>query len=236
MVKKELLQRSPVRAFEKAIDGGLSSGEIGLICSPPGMGKTSVLVQIALDKLLQDKKIIHISFTQHADYILSWYEDIFDEFIRKKNVENERELQAELVRNRILLNFNQEGVNSDVIRKSLKAMIVDGGYKADAIIVDGFDFSISKRERIATLKEFARDLGLCVWYSCSVLNDYNKNRLPNVIQSFEDCVDVVMVLEPKSSHVGLYVAKNRDKFVNSTELLRLDTKTLLLLEESSARG
>ena len=87
MVKKELLQRSPVRAFEKAIDGGLGPGEIGIICAPPGLGKTSVLVQIALDKLLQDKKIIHISFTQHADYILSWYEDIFDEFIRKKNVD-----------------------------------------------------------------------------------------------------------------------------------------------------
>ena len=235
MVKKELLQRSPVRAFEKAIDGGLGPGEIGIICAPPGLGKTSVLVQIALDKLLQDKKIIHISFTQHADYILSWYEDIFDEFIRKKNVENERELQAELVRNRILLNFHQEGVTSDVIRKSLKAMIVDGGYKADAIIVDGFDFSISKRERIATLKEFARELGLCVWYSCSAL-DYNKKRIPAVIESFEDCVDVIMVLEPKSSHVGLYVTKNRDRPVASAELLRLDTKTLLLLEENTVRG
>jgi KaiC/GvpD/RAD55 family RecA-like ATPase len=230
VIKDELIQRSPVRAFEKAISGGLSAGELGIICSPPGMGKTSVLVQIALDKLLQGKKIIHISFTKHTDYVLVWYENIFNEFIKKKNVGNERELKEELDRNRILLKFNQEGVTSDVIRSSLKAMIVDGGFKADAIIIDGFDFSIASQERISTFKEFIRELGISVWYSCSVQNDYDKNRVPNVIKEFENCVDVVIVLEPKPDHVGFYVTKNRTKYVNVTEPLRLDPKTLLMLE------
>ncbi|MDR2467906.1 MAG: hypothetical protein LBD22_02980 [Spirochaetaceae bacterium] len=230
MVKDELIQRSPVRAFEKSIKGGLKAGELGLVCSPPGLGKTSVLVQIALDKLLQGKKIIHISFTKHSDYVLVWYEDIFNEFIKKKSVGNERELKEDLDRNRILLKFNQEGVTSDVIRNSLKAMIVEGGFKADAIIIDGFDFSIANRDRFATLKEFAQELGLCVWYSCSVQNDYDKNRVPNAVKAFEDCIDVVIVLEPKGDHVGFYVTKNHGTYENSTEHLRLDPKTLLMLE------
>jgi KaiC/GvpD/RAD55 family RecA-like ATPase len=78
MVKQELIQRSPVRIFEKSIHGGLGPGEVGIISSQSGIGKTSVLVQIALDKLLQTKKVIHVSFTQHTDYVLAWYEDIFD--------------------------------------------------------------------------------------------------------------------------------------------------------------
>ncbi len=52
MVKEDLIQRSPVRVFEKSLRGGLQSGEIGVIASQSGIGKTSVLVQIALDKLL----------------------------------------------------------------------------------------------------------------------------------------------------------------------------------------
>ena len=72
MITDEIVQRSPVRVFEKSIQGGLQSGEIGIIASPSGIGKTSVLVQLALDKLLQGKKVIHVSFTQHTDYVISW--------------------------------------------------------------------------------------------------------------------------------------------------------------------
>ena len=57
MVLNELIQRSPIRVFEQTIHGGLKLGEIGIIASPNGVGKTSVLVQLALDKLLQGKKL-----------------------------------------------------------------------------------------------------------------------------------------------------------------------------------
>jgi archaellum biogenesis ATPase FlaH len=56
MVKQELIQRSPVRIFEKSIHGGLKSGGLGVIASRKGVGKTAVLVQIALDKLMQGKR------------------------------------------------------------------------------------------------------------------------------------------------------------------------------------
>ena len=126
MVKEELIQRSPVRVFMNSINGGLRPGELGLIAAPSGVGKTSVLVQIALDKLLQGQKLIHISFTQHTDYILAWYENIFDEFIRKKNLENEEDVKNEIVKNRVLMKFNQEGIAAAQILKSIRALIRDG--------------------------------------------------------------------------------------------------------------
>jgi len=231
MIKDDLIALSPVRAFDRIIDGGLRAGEIGLIAAPRGIGKTSVLVQIAIDKLLQGKKVIHISFTQEADYVMLWYQNIFNEFIKQKNVGNRDELKDELRRNRILVNFNQEGVTTDVIRASLKSMIVDGGYKVEAVIIDGFDFSLAGHERISTLKDFARELGFCVWYSCSVQPaDYDKRLIPNVILPVEDCIDVVFVLEPENSCVDLDVVKNRGKYNRSGEPLRLDPKTLLLLK------
>jgi predicted ATP-dependent serine protease len=56
MINEELIQRSPIRILEKSIHGGLKAGEIGAVASQRGVGKTSVLVQVALDKLLQGKK------------------------------------------------------------------------------------------------------------------------------------------------------------------------------------
>ena len=70
MLKEELIKKSPVRILEKGIEGGLKAGNLGVIASRKGIGKTSVLVQLALDKLMQGKKIIHVSFTTHTSYVI----------------------------------------------------------------------------------------------------------------------------------------------------------------------
>ena len=233
MIKDELIQRSPIRIFEQSINGGLKAGEIGIIASVSGVGKTSVLVQLALDKLLQEKKVIHVSFTQHTQYVLVWYEDIFDEFTSRKNLENTDEIKNEIVKNRVLMNFNQDGMSNDQVIKSLRAMIVGGGFAAESVMIDGFDFSRTDRECIANFKTFATELGLSVWYSCTVKDEgqqYDKQNIPLVLGDFAGLIDVVIVLEPKTDHVALSVSKDREGHNTKAKIMRLDPKTLLLLE------
>jgi len=233
MVLNELIQRSPIRIFENSIHGGLKAGEIGVIASQSGVGKTSVLVQIALDKLFQGKKVIHVSFTQHTHYVLAWYEDIFNEFINKKNLENTGEVKNDLVKNRVLMNFNQDGVSGDQIVKSLRAMIVEGGFAAEAIIIDGLDFSRIDQARIANVKAFAREQNLAIWYSCTVKDggpQCDKGNIPPLLKDFADLIDVIIVLNPKTDHIELSVSKDRDSGDTKALSMRLDPKSLLILE------
>jgi ABC-type ATPase involved in cell division len=234
VIKEELIQRSPVRIFEKSIHGGLRPGEMGIIASPSGIGKTAVLVQIALDKLLQGKKVIHVSFTQHIDYILAWYEDIFDEFIKRKNLDHAQDVKNDLVKDRILLNFSQDGVTGSQILRSLRAIIVDGGVNAGTIIIDGFDFSRISREQMEEVKAQIKELGISIWYSCTLKGKepyYDKNGIPLLVKDFLDLIDVIIVLEPRADHIELAASKDRDT-VNLEHLaLKLDPKTLLILEE-----
>ena len=232
MILNELLQRSPIRIFEQSIHGGLRAGEIGVIASPNGVGKTSVLVQLAMDKLLQGKKVIHVSFTQHNQYVPVWYEDIFAEFTSKKNLENAAEVKNDLVKNRVLMNFNQDGVTQDQILKSLRAMIVDGGFKADSIIIDGLDFARADQSRLENVKKFAAELGLSVWYSCSVKDgaQNSKENIPVMLNNFINNIDVLIALHPKSDHVELSISKDRDSNISKTTAMKLDPKTLLILE------
>ena len=215
MVLNELMEHSPIRTFMNSINGGLIPGELGLVASPSGIGKTSVLVQIALDKLLQGKKVIHVSFTQHTDYILAWYEEIFDEFFRKKKLDNEQDVKSDVIRNRVLMRFAQEGFTIEQILKSLKAMINEGGFKADQIIVDGLDFYAEDGERIALVKTFAAEMGVSVWYSCTVKGEkpfYDKQNIPLVVKEYADLFSVVVILDPKPAHIALTVSKARDRF------------------------
>jgi len=236
MLLNELLQRSPIRIFEQSIHGGLKDGEIGVIASPNGIGKTSVLVQLAMDKLLHGKKVIHVSFThaaQHTQYVPLWYEDIFSEFTSRKNLENALEIKNDLVKNRVLMNFNQDGVTMAQILKSLRAMIIDGGFKADSIIVDGMDFFRVDKEGIASVKSFAADLGVSVWCSYSVKdNSYlnSKKIIPIELDDFADIIDIIIVLRPKPDYVELSVSKDRDSVISKLMAMKLDPKTLLILE------
>jgi len=246
MVKDEIIQRSPVRVFMNSINGGLGPGELGVIASLSGIGKTSVLVQIALDKLLQGKKVIHISFTRHTEYILTWYENIFDEFIRKKNLENEDDVKDDIVKNRVLMKFTQEGISGEQILRSIKALIKDGGFNAELLIIDGFDFSSDGKNQIAAIKSFAEEMGVSIWYSCTVKGKepfYDKKNIPLVIKDYAEYFSVVIVLESKSpadvrqdrpstlAHIALTVSKDRNTRGLEHLALRLDPRTLLIMED-----
>ena len=233
MVISDLLQRSPIRAFEQAINGGLRNGEFGVIAAPSGIGKTSVLVQIALDKLLQGKKVIHISFNQHTDYVLVWYKDIFNEFIKKRNLESEKEVKSEIEKSRVLMKFNQEGLTVDQILKSIRALIKDGGFNADSVIIDGLNFSAVKESHIAAFKAFAVEMGVSIWSSCTVKGAeplYDKRNIPLVLKDYAELFEVVIVLEPKQDNITLTVSRDRDANVSDNLALKLDPKTLLILE------
>jgi len=233
MVISELLQRSPIRVLEQSISGGLKAGEFGVIAAPSGIGKTSVLVQIALDKLLQDKKVIHISFNRHTDYVLVWYKDIFTEFTKKRNLENEKDVRNEVEKKRVLLRFNQEGLTVEQILKSIRALIKDGGFNADSVIIDGLNFSAIKEAQIAAFKAFAVEMGVSIWSSCTVKGAeplYDKRNIPVVIKDYAERFEVIIVLEPKQDNITLTVSRDRGATIPDNLALKLDPKTLLILE------
>lgn len=233
MLKEELITKSPVRILEKSIEGGLMAGNIGVIASRKGIGKTSVLVQLALDKLLQGEKVIHVSFTAHTSYVISWYENIFTELAKRRGLERLDEVRDELVKNRVIMNFAQEGVSIDQIVRSLKAMVVDGGFKAKTLIVDGFDFTRATKDQLAKVKAFAAEMGLEVWYSCTLIGEeplVDKNNIPVILREYLDSIGVLILLEPKAEYIHFTVVKDHERMNPQDLKLKLDAKTLLIAE------
>jgi hypothetical protein len=233
MLKEELIAKSPVRVLENSIEGGLKAGNIGVIASRKGIGKTSVLVQIALDKLLQGQKVIHVSFTTHTSYVISWYENIFSELARRKSLEHYGDIHDELAKNRVIMNFNQEGISTDQILRSLRAMIVDGGFKASAIIVDGFDFTRATTDHLIKIRDFAREMNLEIWYSCTMFGEeplVDKNNVPMILREYIKDVSVLILLDPKVEYIHFVVVKDHDRMNPADLSIKVDAKTLLIAE------
>lgn len=227
MVKQDLIDKSAVRNLEKSVGGGLKAGEIGVIASKKGLGKTSILVQLGIDKLLQGSSVVHVSFNQQADYVISWYEDIFTEIAKKKNLDKPTEVQNDLISNRVVLNFNQELVKTSQVIKTIKAL-AEGGKNPEAIIIDGFDFEKADSDSIKQMKDFAKEFNLVVWYSANI--DAKDKSLPKYFETFATDLDLLLFLEPQSDCIQIKVLKEHGKKDYPTDI-KLDVKTLLLTDK-----
>jgi len=234
MVKSELIKRSPLRILEKSINGGLGKGNIGVIASLKGIGKTACLVHIATDKLFQNKPVIHVSYSSRVDYIINWYEDIFKEIAKKRQLESAVDVHANIIKNRVIMNFRQDGTNTGQVLKSLAAMIEHGNFPAEVIIVDGFDFTQSCSDDLDLFKEFAEKLELEVWFSASLKGDeplFNKSGVPFLLDGCLSKLDVLITLRFDEDYVQLILVKDHESSASKKLDLKLDPKTLLISEQ-----
>jgi hypothetical protein len=233
MVKAELNKRSPLRIFENSIHGGVGKGNIGVLASRKGVGKTACLVHIATDKLFRDKHVIHVSFSSRVDHIVSWYEDIFKEIAKKRDLESAVEVHDEIIKNRVIMNFNQDGIETGHVLSSVKAMINEGKFPADAIIFDGYDITRARPEDLKAIKAFAEDVNLEIWASIGLRGEeplFDEAGIPNELKPYLDAVSVLVTLRYESDYVHLKVVKDHGEMENREMDLKLDPKTLLIAE------
>jgi KaiC/GvpD/RAD55 family RecA-like ATPase len=234
MIKAELIKRSPLRILEESIQGGLGTGNIGVLASRKGVGKTACLVHIATDKLFQNKPVIHVSYANRVDYIINWYEDIFKEIAKKRELERALEVHDEIIKNRVIMNFKQDGANTEQILKSLEAMIQFGQFAADTLIVDGYDFSLGSPEDLRKFKEFANRVDTEVWFSASLKGEeplFDEQGVPLILQRYLGEIAVLITLGFKEEFVRLSLAKCHDCLTLGELPLKLDPQTLLIAKD-----
>lgn len=234
MVKEELIERSPLRLLEQSIHGGLGPGNLGMIAARHGTGKTACLVHLATDQLFQDKHVIHVSFAGRTDHIVTWYEDIFREIAKQRHLEDAMNVHDAIIKNRVVMNFSQDGVTPKQLAASLKAMILDGGFTADVVIVDGYDFERGTPEMLAVFKSLAEQHKLSVWFSASTHREdteQDEHGVPTFLSPYVESTAVLIALEPHDTHLELRLVKDRDHYPDENLHLKLDSATLLIRKE-----
>lgn len=223
----ELIERSPIRIFEKSVSGGLGPGNIGVVTSKEGVGKTAFLVQLGLDKMLQDKHIVHVSFSDKVDHILGWYQNLFMELSASKKVDNPVAVYDNICKNRIILNFNSDKVTIEESLERVKLLISDARYNVDALYFDGLVVDTLKKEDFDALRRFAQALNVETWLSLTV-KQWDENGVAPSVKKFLDDMDILIDIRYKDDHIQLEVAKDRDDVQLQNTQLKLDRSTFLL--------
>jgi hypothetical protein len=234
MVREQLIRKSPLRILDRSLHGGLEKGNIGVIAARKGVGKTACLVHIATDQLFQGNHVIHVSFSEKTDHIVSWYEDIFREISKRVSLDNAMEVHDAIVRNRVIMNFNQHHISTDQVLDRIGTMMQNASFKADCITVDGYDFYSGTPCDFEKVKAFAQEQGLRFWFSASLKDNTtaeHNSLLPAVLQNYEGLTTVIIVLDPEEDRIRLKLIKDHDMLPVSYLHLTLDPRTLLISDE-----
>lgn len=234
MVKEELVERSPLRIFHKTIHGGLENGCIGVITSKEGVGKTACLVHIAIDKMLQGKQVVHVSFAQKPENILNWYDNIFDEVAKDEGTAVAQSIKDEIIPKRVIISFPQGGVPVPTVLQSVKTMIEQARFAADTVILDSLDFSLVTQADFAAIRDFAKSVNLRVWVSVSVKGEppyWDEQGIPFMLKSYLDDIEELINVRFEGDFIKLELVKDRDAIGIKDMNLKLDPKTLLIAEK-----
>ncbi len=233
MIREELISRSPFRILERSSNGGVGKGNIGLISARKGVGKTACLVHLATDQLFQGKHVIHVSFSPDTSHIIAWYEDIFSEIAKRYKLENAMDIHDDLVRQRIILNFKQDGISATQVKKSLLSIINGAQFQADVIVVDGYDFTKSSIEEFSLFRQLAEELQIELWFSSTLHRDersFNEAGIPTVMEKYLEHVAIMIMLDPQDDYIHLTLIKDHDAAPNRDLHLKLDPQILLIAD------
>jgi archaellum biogenesis ATPase FlaH len=244
MYRKEVNERSPMRVFEKSIHGGLGRGKLGVVASKPGVGKTPLLVQIALDDLMRDRNVLHISHDHAADRVRAFYSELFHDLAQVSRLEDPATVELELERNRLILSLMSRSVDAPMSVRGGQSSVgrileaIDFAkevthFTPDVIIIDGFDFAHGNEEAFAALRQVAESADVELWLS-AVAEQYPEadGGLPPSVARYGDQVDVIVFLkhEPTGS-VRLCLLKDHENGDFADLHLRLDPTTMRIIDE-----
>ena len=234
MLKQELIEKNPIRHLKGESDAKESS-RMGLVMARAGVGKTALLVQIALDSLLNDKQVVHVSVGQSLDKTKLWYDDMFKDIAESCKLENAGEIHDSIMHNRMIITFNESKFSRAKLEERLHDLMQQNVIKPSCMVVDGFDFAKTDRAVLEGMRDMATTMNLQIWFSavCDEEADCQcATGIPSPCKGLEDLFNTIVLLQPvsQSDCIDLKILKGTAAVSKCGKLLKLDTKSFMIRE------
>lgn len=232
MTKEELMRNNPLRALglgEKA-EGGNQA--MGLVMARAGLGKTAILVQIALDFMIRGDRVLHITIGESLDKARSWYDDIFALTTAGMNGDEREEIEPEVMRNRMIMTFKESSFNLATLEERLDDLVKQDVYRPTCLLVDGYDFIGSSKESLQKFVELMETKGLnSIWFSAVSHrgdNRYSESGVPAPCHEVDDMFSTVLFINPEEQSIKLDIIKCDVCEIDASAKLAFDPSTMLI--------
>lgn len=227
MYRKFLNARSPLRLLEKGLHGGLGGGNLGVVLAGHGVGKTSFLVGVAVDELLRDGRVMHVSLSHSVAHVRAHYDTVYDELVSSTHLQDPRLIHAEIDKHRSIRVYPPGSLTMDKLRGAVK-LESEAGARPTLLILEGLDIGTLPRGDVEDLKALAGELEAEIWLEAASDRECDI-RVPAGLAALDGLVSVILALEPGSDAVRLRALKDHENPDLADLHVALDPRTLLLV-------
>jgi hypothetical protein len=228
MYRKFVNARSPLRLLEKGLHGGLGIGNVGLLVAGHGVGKTPFLVGIAMDELLRQGTVLHVTLEQTVSHVRAYYDTLYEELAASTHLDDAAATHIEIDRHRSIRAYSPSSFSAEKLRDAVKVES-EAGAKPSLIVIEGIELDEITRADMLELRELSGELAAEVWLSVATA-DEQVAVIPQPVERFADLVSVVLALEPaEDGNLALRALKDHDNDDLSALHVALDPRTLLLV-------
>ncbi len=229
----DLADKNPLRVFAQDAEGNPVNQRMGLLMSRAGLGKTAILVQIALDSILRGNQVLHVSVGQSLDKTRAWYDDILRDITEGAKLDSSSDLKEEIIRNRLIMTFKESEFSRPKLEERVNDLVYQNIFRPTCMVVDGFDFSSADRKAVEDLKEMAAAMELQLWFSATSHREDERvsdEGVPAPCHEVGELFDTVVVILPESDkpNLSLNVIKDKSGSVKPGKALDLDPATYLV--------
>ncbi len=226
MADKDTSVKNPLQAIGLSTkkEDGLQS--MGLVMARAGLGKTAILVQFALDCMMNNNNVLHISIGEGVDKTRSWYDDIV------KLLDVEAVDLPELMSRRMIMTFKESNFRKAVLAERVEDLVQQDIFKPECLVIDGFDFDAADRTKVEELRTFAQEIGIKMLW-CSAVSHRGDDRvsaagIPAPCHEVDDLFETALLIKPEGDEMQLKILKCEASAVDPGTILTLDPSTMLI--------
>lgn len=219
----ELDARNPVRALAQMMGGALQSGEVALLTAKPGVGKSQLLVHLALGRLLREQNVLHVALGETVDHVRTHYDQVFRAISEQVDASERTQALVRAERHRMIHTWYGRAFTLEALSRSLDLLQEMASFVPDMVVIDGVSDD-DTAEVIASIAELARERGLAIWVAAAADATPPQTELLKHVRA-----GVRLTSESSSVHLT--------RIGTSEEApVQLDPATLLVVHDASDAG
>jgi hypothetical protein len=229
MLKKEIIYRNPLTNIGYENEDILPDGDFGAVIAHAGVGKTALLVQMALNTMIREKNVLHISLHDAVSKVDVWYHELFQNIASGFNAAEIKDYWEKIQPYRFIMIFKVESFSVPKLEERLTELMEQNIFKPHTLIIDGLKFDESGRGPLLHLKELAKKYSIRIWFTVHAHRHEPRaeNDLPLSFLHIADLFEVIVQLAAQADEV--YIKALKGKSTGSAKnILLLDPATMLI--------
>jgi hypothetical protein len=233
MLKQELILRNPLRQLGFETEDILPAGGFGAVLAHAGVGKTALLVQLAMNGMLRNRNVLHISLNDPVNKVNLWYSELFHHLAGHDEGKQITRLWESVLPHRFIMTFRVESFTVPKLEERLSDLSEQGIFSPAMMIIDGLHFDESLRADLIDLKALAVRNGIHIWFTVHTHRHESPGAdgLPVSFSAVAGLFDLVLELRPEHADIHIKLLQGKESAPAGSTLL-LDPSTMLIKDQS----